>query len=82
MDRGLQELDATEQLSLSFKGSKEGHRQMSGQEARTPAQGLLLFAEGNILKMLRLPGAYSSHLPTRSKNTNSEEFGGDFKDQK
>ena len=54
---------------------------MSGQEARTPVQGLLL-AEGNILKMFRLPGAYSSHLPTRSKNTNFEEFGGDFKDQK
>ena len=52
MDRGLQELDATEQLSLSFKGSKEGHRQMSGQEARTPAQGLLLFARATFWRCL------------------------------
>ena len=43
---------------------------VSGQETRTPVQGLPLFAKQNILKMLRLPGTYSSHLPIRSKNTN------------
>ena len=69
---GHKESDTTERLllSLSFKGNKEGNLWVSGQETRTPVQGLPLFAKQNILKMLRLPGTYSSHLPIRSKNTN------------
>ena len=35
-----------------------------------------------ICKRLKLPAAWSLHLLTKSENTYSDEFGGDFKDQK